>query len=83
MTPEQLMLMYTVWIVFGIIIIEWKVSIMCEMRKCKECKYNSSPNNNQFVGYCQLPKYYNERGQRLVECKGWPCDEFEKSEGGV
>ena len=33
----------------------------------KDCKYNTSEVSS-FVGYCSLPKYKSEYGQRLVKC---------------
>ena len=42
----------------------------------KDCKYNSSK-SALFVGFCNLPKYKTDKGQRLVECSKCPCDDFE------
>ena len=42
----------------------------------KDCKYNTSKTTS-FVGYCDLPKYTNETGKKLVECSKCPCDDFE------
>ena len=42
----------------------------------RDCKYNTSKSAS-FVGYCDLPKYYDKRGRRLVECSRFPCDDFE------
>ena len=42
----------------------------------RDCKYNSSKSAG-FVGYCKLPKYKTETGERLVECRKCPCDDFE------
>ena len=42
----------------------------------KDCKYNTSKSAG-FVGYCDLPRYTNSKGRRLVECKGCICDDFE------
>lgn len=43
----------------------------------KKCKHNTSK-VDYFVGYCDL--YLAEDGMsgRLVECKGCPCDKFER-----
>ena len=45
----------------------------------KDCKYNTSE-SAQFVGYCDLDKYYTSTGRRLVECKKCPCEDFELKE---
>ena len=42
----------------------------------KDCKYNTSGVHN-FVGYCSLPKYKSEYGQRLVKCCQEICADFE------
>ena len=42
----------------------------------KDCKYNTSGVSN-FVGYCSLPKYKSEYGQRLVKCCQEICADFE------
>ena len=45
----------------------------------KDCKYNTSKVNN-FVGYCDLPKYKTEFGKRLVKCCEEICDDFKLEE---
>lgn len=45
------------------------------MTDYKDCKYNTSKSAS-FVGYCDLPEYTTDKGQRLVECKKCPCDDF-------
>ena len=42
----------------------------------RDCKYNTSKSAS-FVGYCDLPKYSNKHGRRLVECSKCPCENFE------
>lgn len=47
------------------------------MENYHKCEYNSNHTNPRFVGYCQLPKYHIKGvGQKLVECKGCPCEDF-------
>ena len=45
------------------------------MTDYRDCKYNTSTSAG-FVGYCDLPKYYHEKGHYLVECKKCPCNDF-------
>ena len=42
-----------------------------------DCKYNSTKLES-WEGYCCLPKYFNEKGRRLVKCQGLPCNDFEE-----
>ena len=46
------------------------------MTDYRDCKYNTSKSAG-FVGYCDLPKYYHEKGRYLVECNKCPCIDFE------
>ena len=44
-----------------------------------DCKYNSTELQS-WEGYCKLPKYFIDFGQRLVKCQGLPCEDFEEKE---
>jgi hypothetical protein len=48
-----------------------------QKEKSKQCHYNTSKSAS-FKGYCDHPRYYEEWGHRLVECKGCPCPDWKQ-----
>ena len=50
-----------------------------KMSNQHDCKYNSTELQS-WEGYCKLPKYFSDFGQRLVKCQGLPCEDFEEKE---